>query len=323
MYNKFKQVSIVVLVFGLGISCNNSKKVEEDIENSRLELEVLRFDTAFANAQPTDIPELKQKFPYLFPAQYPDSVWVAKLRDTLQIELRNEVRKAFDDFNEEKEDLELLFKHIAYYFPEFPVPSVLTVTSDVQYDNRVILTDTLLLIGLDNYLGPEHRFYGGIDRYIAERLDRKYLVSDVCSAFAKKVIQYPRDRTFLSQMIFYGKELYMKDLLIPFKTDKQKIGYAEDDFQWAVDNEEQVWRYFIEQELLYSTDNKLAPRFLDPAPFSKFRLALDNDSPGQIGRYMGWQIVRAFMNKNDVNLKQMLRLPADEIFKKSNYKPKK
>lgn len=67
----------------------------------------------------------------------------------------------------------------------------------------------------------------------------------------------------------------------------------------------------------------LAPRFLDPAPFSKFRLELDNESPGRLGRYMGWQIVRAFMNNNDIKLNQLLDLSADEIFKKSNYKPKK
>ena len=67
----------------------------------------------------------------------------------------------------------------------------------------------------------------------------------------------------------------------------------------------------------------LANRFMDPAPFSKFSLELDNESPGRLGRYMGWQIVRAFMNNNEVKLNQLLNLSAEEIFKKSNYKPKK
>ena len=67
----------------------------------------------------------------------------------------------------------------------------------------------------------------------------------------------------------------------------------------------------------------LGPRFLDPAPFSKFRLELDNESPGRLGRYMGWQIVRAFMEKNDVSPQDMFNVPADMIFKKANYKPKK
>ena len=93
--------------------------------------------------------------------------------------------------------------------------------------------------------------------------------------------------------------------------------------EWARANEEQMWKYFVERELLYSTDTGLDRKFLDPAPFTKFGLELDNESPGRLGRYMGWQIVRAFMEKTDVGLKQMLDIPADEILKQSNYKPKR
>ncbi|MBT8221678.1 MAG: gliding motility lipoprotein GldB, partial [Eudoraea sp.] len=187
----------------------------------------------------------------------------------------------------------------------------------------VILTDTLLLIGLDNYLGKDHRFYSGIERYIAAGLDKKYLESDVASAFAKKVIPPPADRNFLSQMIYYGKELYLKDLLLPLLADEDKIGYTKEELDWAEANEEQIWRYFVEKELLYSTDQRLAPRFLDPAPFSKFRLVLDNESPGRIGRYMGWQIVKAYAQKNNVPLKSLLNTPSRTIFQEANYKPKK
>jgi uncharacterized protein YjaZ len=124
-------------------------------------------------------------------------------------------------------------------------------------------------------------------------------------------------------MIYYGRELYLKDLLIPGVSDEKKIGYTEEEMEWARANEEQIWRYFIERELLYSTDNQLGPRFLEPAPFSKFRLELDNESPGRIGRYIGWEIVRAFMDRHDLSLQQLLELPADEVFRRSNYKPNK
>ena len=288
-----------------------------------LEMKLDRFDEAFAEAEADEIPDLKQNYPYLFPNQYPDSVWVIKLNDSLQKVLRKEVSMAFTDFEEEKADIELLFKHITYYFPEYPAPRIITVTNDVDYEDRVILADSLLLIGLDNYLGPEHRFYSGIDRYIAQNLDKQYLTSDVAGAFAKKVIPYPRERSFLAQMVYYGKELYLKDLLLPLTNETQRIGYTRDELDWARANEEQIWRYFIEGELLYSTDQKLGPRFLDPAPFSKFRLELDNESPGRLGRYIGWQIVKAYMENNEVSLNKLLQIPEEEIFVKSKYKPKK
>ncbi|GLU42547.1 gliding motility lipoprotein GldB [Muricauda sp. NBRC 101325] len=310
----------MILMLG---ACNEENKIEEEIAKVPIDLKVSRFDREFATADASDIPVLKNKFPYLFPVQFSDSVWIAKLTDTLQVELFEEVDKTFGDFKSETEDLESLFKHIKYYYPNTIVPHVVTLTSDVRYDDRIILADTLLLIGLDNYLGTDHYFYEGIQNYIAASLDKSFLVSDVASAFSKTVLNFPRNRTLLSRMVYYGKELYLKDKLIPFDTDAQKIGYTQEQMDWAIENEEQIWKYFVERELLYSTDNGLDRKFLDPAPFSKFGLELDNESPPRLGRYMGWQIVSAFMEKNDVGLQQLMEMPADEILKKSNYKPKR
>ncbi len=310
-------------VFLIFFGCREEDKIKERISNIPIDLKVYRFDREFAEANPEDIPELKSRYPYLFPSQFPDSVWIAKLIDTVQLELSAEVHKVFDEFSEESTALESLFQHIVFYFPRIKVPSVITVTSDVRYNDRVILTDSLLILGLDNYLGKDHHFYRGIQNYIAAGLDKQYMVSDVASAFVKKILQYPKNRTFLSRMVYYGKELYVKDKLLPKISDAKKIGFTDEDIAWSQANEEQIWRYFVERELLYSTDAILDRRFLDPAPFSKFQLELDSESPGRLGRYIGWQIVRAFMEKNEVTLQQLLSLPADEIFKKSYYKPRR
>lgn len=322
LYNR-NTIFIILVISVIFMGCTDNDKVADEIDKIEVDLKIARFDREFAKAEPLDIPVLKKAYPYLFPSQYTDSVWVAKLQDSLQIELLSEVGTIFTDFSEEKDDLTLLFKHIKYYFPDFKLPKVVTVTSDVSYNSRIIMTDSLLLIGLDNYLGADHKFYESFPNYIAAGLNKQYLVSDVANVFAKQVVPKPKDRNFLAQIVYYGKELVVKDKLVPFISDAQKINYSEEQLEWTRANEEQIWRNFIESEYLYSTDNKLAQRFLDPAPFSKFGLELDNASPGRVGRFVGWQIVRAFMESNGVTLKQMLPLSAEEIFKKSNYKPKK
>lgn len=151
----------------------------------------------------------------------------------------------------------------------------------MQYENRVILTDSLLLIGLDNYLGKEHKYYNDIQKYIKSGLDKDYLASDIASAFAKKVVPQPQNRDFMARMIYYGKELFLKEKLLASYEDHIVINYTAEALDWARANEEQIWRNFIENEYLFSTDSKLARRFLDPAPFSKFGLELDNESPGR------------------------------------------
>ena len=313
-----------LLIIAFLFSCKKESKVKSEIAQVPINLEIQRFDREFAQAMPSDISNLKYKYPYLFPKQFEDSVWVAKLKDTIQQELLLEVNKAFGDFSKEEKELHSLFQHIKYYFPNYKVPKVVTLTSEVSYDNRVILTDSLLLLGLDNYLGKDHHFYRRVSKYVAKNMDKQFLVSDVANAFTKTINRFPRNRTFLSRMLYFGKELYIKDVLMPNISEAQKIGYLQEEIDWALTNEEQMWRYFVERELLYSTDTELDRRFLDPAPFSKFGLELDSESPGRLGRYMGWQIIKAYMDKNpETPLIELLDMPADEIFKKSKYKPRK
>ena len=87
----FSILTISILIFG----CSDTDKVDAAIEKIEVDLEVARFDREFAEAEPLDIPILKKAYPYLFPARYTDSVWVAKLQDTVQLELLGEVGNKF------------------------------------------------------------------------------------------------------------------------------------------------------------------------------------------------------------------------------------
>ncbi|MNT45968.1 hypothetical protein D3C72_1825850 [compost metagenome] len=102
------------------------------------------------------------------------------------------------------------------------------------------------------------------------------------------------------------------------------MGYTPEQIKWCGENEAYMWRYFIENEMLYNEDPKLRARFIAPAPFSKFFLEIDNDSPGRVGAWIGWQMVRSYMkNNSDVSLAELFKLEPKEIFEKSKYKPKK
>lgn len=314
----------VLFLFGvLFFSCNNESKVEKEIEKIPIDFELIRFDMEFAQATPADLPKLKTEFPAFFPEQYNDSIWIEKLTDTLQHQLENEVAKTFPKDEALNQVLVPLFQHIKYYFPKFQTPVVVTTTSDVDYRNKVILAEKMLVIGLDNYLGAEHHFYEGIDKYISKEMKPSQIGPDVAEAYARVYIKPPNKASFLGQIVYYGKELYLKDIWLPNISDAEKIGYTEEEFQWAEENEEYMWRYFVEKELLYNTDPKLGARFVSPAPFSKFYLEIDNESPGMLGRYLGWKIVRSYMKNNEAEVQQLMVTDADEIFTNSKYKPKK
>ena len=277
---------------------------------------------AEANAQ--SLTKLKTDYPFMFSEKYTDSFWLEKKADTLQMQLFNEVKNVFADFDDSKAEIESLFNHIKYYFPEFNTPRVITVTNDVDYRNRVIVTDTIVVIALDSYLGSDHEFYGAIPKYLRADLKKEQIVVDLSNAYAEKFTFQPKRKTLLDEMVYSGKLLYFKDKVIPFKTDAEKLGYDDAEMDWAIANESYIWRYFVERELLFSTDSQLPGRFINPAPFTKFYLEeIDSDSPGRLGQYIGWQIVRAYMNNNDVTLKDMLIKKSEDIFNNSKFKPRK
>jgi len=313
----------MVLGLILFFACNNESKQEKEIEKINIDFKIERFDQEFAQAKPQDLPKLKMNYPFLFPAQYPDSVWINKLQDSIQQELNTEVTSTFSNFSEEEDQLNSLFQHIKYYFPSFKAPTVITITSDVDYKNKVLLTPEYLFIALDTYLGKDHKFYLGIQEYLKKNFEKDQILPDVAAEYAKTYVPQPEKKTFLANMLYYGKILRLKDKWLPETPDYEKIGYTEDELKWADANEEQIWRYFVDKELIFDSDTKLYTRFLYPAPFSKFYLELDNESPAMLGQYIGWHIIRDYMDKNDVGIQEMLKTDAETIFNKAKYKPKK
>ncbi|MBN4070398.1 gliding motility lipoprotein GldB [Olleya sp. AH-315-F22] len=317
-----KILSVFIIVCFVS-SCETESKLEKEIAEIGVTVNVERFDKLFAEVTSNSLPQLKQNYPFMFSKRYNDSVWIARIKDTLQRQLNTEVEKAFPDERLFEDDIEALFQHLKYYFKAFKSPRIITVTSDVDYRNKTIVTDTIVLIALDTYLGQDHEFYVGIQNYIKQNFRSSQIVSDLTTQYAQQQIYQPKRKSLVDEMIYYGKVLYFKDVMIPFKEDEEKIGYTKEQLNWAIDNESYIWSYFVERELLFDTNPKLVLRFINPAPFSKFNLELDRESPGRIGQYIGWQIVRAYMKNNDINLQQMLSTNAENIFNNSKFKPRK
>ena len=198
------------------------------------------------------------------------------------------------------------------------------MTNNVDYQIKIVYSDSLLLISLDTFLGADHHLYEGIPNYIRKELDQKFILSQIAEKFAAFVIPPAEDRTFLAQMLYEGKKMYLLDLLLPHQSDAIKIAYTQAELNWVEENELYVWQYFIERQVLYKTEFEWVQRFLEPAPFSKFYLQLDNESPGRIGRWIGWQIVRSYMEQNpETSLEELLKMPAQRLFNLSKYKPKR
>lgn len=316
------KILILFLLIGF-LSCNQKSKTEKAVEEIPVSISVNRFDQDFFNTKPEDLNILKAKYPFFFPENTPDAYYTEKLTNSDWQALSKEVQNQFGDFSAQTTQLTEVFQHIKFYFPTIQIPKVYTVIADMDTNTKAIYANDKLIIALELFLGKDHKFYESFPAYLRQNFEPDQLMPDVVSSFAYGIIKPPQDNSFVALMVQSGKELYLKDLLIPTFTNEAKIGYTKEQLDWATTNESQIWRRFIEDQLLFSTDSKLANRFINPAPFSKFYLEIDNETPGRLGQFIGWQIVKSFIQNNpEVALNDMLAMDGKELFEKSKYKPK-
>lgn len=321
MMRKFFALFILSLTF---VQCkkDDAKEQAMDIKKS-VDLDIERFDVKYASATPQTLPNLKREYPFLFPSQFPDTLWTNKLKDKYFIELNQEVKKQFQNTDQLEDDLEMMVSRVKHYFPEEKTPRVITLINEVLLDKRALYTNDFIFISLDCYLGSKHPFYEVFAEYQKQNLVKDQILPDLVTNFGFRKVVPSQDKTLLGEMIYFGKIHYLKDLLIPSAAENIKIGYTQKQLQFCKENEVQIWSYLIENKLLYDNNLKNYQRFIEDAPFTKFYQEFDKESPGRIGQWVGWQIVKSYMENNDVTIQQLLKTEPLDIFNNSKYKPQK
>lgn len=310
----------VILTF---FSCDKKTQVDKIVEESPLELNVQRFDSAFFETKPEELAELKERYPLFFPHDE-DAVWLEKMQNPIWQEVYAEVKASMGDFAGQTADLENYFKRYMHYFPATKLPEVYTLIGEMDPSTRIIYTGDHLLISLESFLGKDHKFYvNSFAEYLRANFEADQILPEVALAMNRPMIKSP-DPRFISHMIAAGKQYYAMDLLLPDLDPSRRIGYTSEQYQWAQANEYYIWRNFLDSKILFDTNQKLLDRFINPAPFSKFYLEIDNESPGRIGTYIGLQIVRSYMKNNPkVSLKDLMQMDPEVLFEQSRYKPNK
>lgn len=312
---------LIISVFTI-VSCKKDEK-KIDVSTLKSNVEVIRFDQLFSAADTTTFPKLKAKFPFLFPSNLQDHEWLAHKNDTLFQTLYRDAQETFGDFDKQTKGFENLFKHVKHYYPTFKEPKIITLISILDYDSQVIYADSLLLISLDTYLGKDKYYYGEYPNYLRYKLQPNRLIIDAAHKIAEETVPKIPFSVFIERIVTLGKIEYATQLFLPNTTEGDILGIDPKHMEWLFNNEYYIWQYFMEKEYIYSADKDLVRRFIDPAPFSKFYIETDTESPGQVGIWLGLQIVKRYMQFNKVSLSELMATPPMDVFKKSKYKPTK
>lgn len=233
--------------------------------------------------------------------------------------------KKYPDLSGLETTLSKAFAYYHYWFPEKPVPKVFTYISGGDFNAPIKNADSAIIIALDLYLGKDYGFYSsyGMPRYKSIYMDEPYLARDIMEELAIPLCSSEaREGSFLENMIGMGKIMYFLDVTLLDTPDSIKIKYSHPGLEWCKRNEGNIWAFFIEHKLLYSQNRSDFLKFFSDGPFTS---AFGKESPPRIAIWVGWQIVRGYMNENPAaDIRSLLReSDAQKILQKSKYKPKK
>jgi len=234
--------------------------------------------------------------------------------------LLQEVQTVFGDMSIIEDQLTESFKIIKYYYPGFRVPQIKTTVSGFVKDNY--LSDSLIILGLEYYLGPEASFRPDLPQYILKRYQEAYLVPQLMVVHFSRLFNATDfgDQTVLADMIFYGKAYYFARSVMPCAPDSLFTGYTALEMEDIVEHEQVIWAGVLENELLFHNSHEEKNKIFAERPKT---LELGENCPGRIGRWIGWRIVQAYMAKHpNTSLRELMEMKdARKLFNESGYKP--
>ncbi len=330
---------LIIILF----SCNRRERV--DMRHIDVNITIERFDRALDSLTPDNILQKNQEWLDRYGFFYADYMQymleAGNPLDTVQLssvltqvistddfrDLKANVYETYPDMATQEAGLTDAFRRLKYYFPGIGIPRVIAFFSGFAVQTPI--GADYVGIGLDMFLGADSKFYpalrGSIPAYLSRRFTPENMVPRVMESYIREEL-YPQDEldvSLLQHMVYHGKVLYVMETVMPDIADSLKIGYTGPQWVWADHFESDVWAWFLQENLLYEADYNRIQKYLNEAPFTP-ELGEHNESAPKLGVFIGWNIVRQYMDRYpDTTLKALLEIKdAQVILEGSRYRGK-
>lgn len=343
--NRVCAAAVLLLVIA-GTSCNSGGESGPDVSGVKITLNTRRLDQDLAkvdtNQMAAGLQQLQAKYPdflgfYLdtlmgfnIHGNYNDTA--AGVRTNLRTFLSHKdyrglfdtVAKHFPDTKSIDADLTKGFQHMKYYNPQYHVPKVIYFTTGLNNWSAITYGDDIVGVGLDMCLGPGYPYYKsvGIPDYTARNLTPESIPVNVFrSIYSERHPFITESRNLLDMMVQRGKEQYFLGKILPFVADSVRFGFTAAQMQWCAEHEADIYNFFVKGNMLYETNWQKILRYVNDGPEAT---GMPAESPGNVGSFLGWKIVQAFMKQHpDMKLDDVLRMDdAQQMLQEAKYKPR-
>lgn len=329
LQNFSRSTFFLTVIFVVIFSCQKSNTSIPDVSHIEISLNVERLEDEFAHCK-TELQALEfmDKHPLMatFFFERPKQGDSLLIRNILAVTRTPSFDTLFDDckkirnkFSELQPSLEKSFAYVKYYYPDYVIPQVKTIVTG--YGRDIFASDSLIVIGLEFFRGEKGKYPPPLPDFIRKRYTPDYIVPYCMTAVSEKFNKTDeQDHSLIADMVYYGKAYYFLSRVLPETPESRLIGYTKQELKSCEDNAEIIWAHFVEKNLFFEKNPSVTERYVSERPFTG---EISADCPGRVGRWLGWQIVKRYMEKNpDITLPELMQeTDAYKIFRLSGYKP--
>lgn len=338
--NTFAAGALFCALALLAGGCGGGRNDAPDVSKIKVQLSLRRFDRDLFALDTNNLkPGLEQLFqaypdflPFFFsevihdqtnPKETPEEALAGFVKAPQVRRLNDSCQAAFPDLSKLEPDLTQVLRYYKYYFPQKPTPKVVTAVTEFVGD-AAMASDSVMMIGLDFFLGENFSGYNpdAFPYYFRRQFKPEYLPVKVSLALASRAVGEPPGDHILDYMINNGKILYLVDHLAPAVPDSMIMNYTKAQAEEAVVNEQRTWARLLELKVLYEPLNSKNRKIVEPSPDTQ---NVFTEAPGEIGNWIGWQIVKAYMERHPkTTLPELLNFrDSQQFLEKAKYKPKR
>lgn len=326
----------VFLIWFLTSCSGDGRKPFWEADIGRIEpeqIKILRYEQILFEANPFILNEALAPYVddyYIFLEHTIVDEWAMKelfdyVTDPEIVALYMDSQDVWPDMEQLETELQQAFRFYRFHFPDQDIPVFYTYISGIDYVLPIKMIDGRLVIALDTYLGKDYEQYDrlGIPRYISRWMQPESVIIDVMRKLADIHLNDMggRPETLLDHMIHQGKRQFFIDCMLPRMQDSLKISYTGRQMNWINTYKGYAFTYKIDNDLLYSTDQRVIRQFINQAPFTS---PFSNQSAPRTGVWLGWQIVREYMRRNpDLTLQDLLQeTDHQKILTEARFRPR-
>ena len=286
---------------------NNQKLIVSRVDLIKTHREILDFSFGYCLGIPLQ----------------PDTTFLRKVNEFKKDKYIQRLEKAIQKLPKQqfKSELTDAFKRLKFHFPSSKIPSSVFFVNSL-FSASVFCTEKEIAIGMERYLGanasvikelPSQQFY----EWIKIGMEPRYLTRDALAAWLMTNYLEETNENYAAEMIRWGKILFFCKVLLPEEKEEIILRYTASQLEWAIASEKAVWSYLVDKELLFKTDEETRINLLKEGPYS---IGLPKESPDRIGQFMGYKIVKQYMDDEEISLEKLVAMPYNELLQKYKVK---